>query len=122
MTATERRLLPLVALLGACASEPVAFQEVSDSVIAGCAFSSCHGSGTGGLTLDGTAADRERLLSGESVTGVPYVVPGDPDASYLVHKLEGGPDLAGELMPPGTPLDEETINLVRDWIAEGAGE
>ena len=117
-----RLLLPLVPLLVACASEPVAFQEVSDTVIAGCAFSSCHGSGTGGLTLDGSADDRDRLLSGESVTGLPYVVPGDPDASYLVHKLEGGPDIEGELMPPGTPLDEETIGLVRDWIAEGAGE
>ncbi|MCK6525736.1 hypothetical protein L6R49_30405 [Myxococcota bacterium] len=116
------RALLLLPLLTACAAEPVAFQTVSDNVIAGCAFSSCHGSGTGGLTLDGSAEDHTRLLSGESVTGVPYVVPGDPDASYLVHKLEGGPDIEGELMPPGTPLDEETINLVRDWIAEGAGE
>ncbi|HEX7070016.1 MAG TPA: hypothetical protein VF190_04395, partial [Rhodothermales bacterium] len=49
------------------------------------------------------------------------VVPGDPDASFLVTKLEGGPDLVGSQMPlGGSALSDSQIQLVRDWIAAGA--
>lgn len=49
------------------------------------------------------------------------VVPGDPDRSYLVKKLEGGPGIVGDQMPRlAPPLDQSTIDLVRDWIKRGA--
>lgn len=49
------------------------------------------------------------------------VAPGDPNASYLVHKLEGTPGIAGARMPLGGPfLDAATIAQVRSWIAAGA--
>lgn len=49
------------------------------------------------------------------------VVPGDPDRSYLVKKLEGGPGIVGDQMPRlAPPLDPSTIELVRDWIKRGA--
>ena len=54
---------------------------------------------------------------------------GDPDASYIVRKIEGGPDISGVLMPngcPGTPLNgaqclsPDDIAAIRTWITECA--
>src|SRR6266513_2592072 len=50
------------------------------------------------------------------------VVPGDPDASFLIQKLQGtqAPEL-GERMPDGGPyLLTPTINVIRQWIQDGA--
>jgi hypothetical protein len=48
------------------------------------------------------------------------VQPGEPDESYLVHKLEGTADL-GLRMPLGLPpLDATEIDAIREWIALGA--
>ncbi len=47
--------------------------------------------------------------------------PGNPDASYLVHKIEGAPDITGGRMPlGGPPLDPTLIANVRAWITAGA--
>jgi hypothetical protein len=48
------------------------------------------------------------------------VEPGDADASYLVQKLEGTATEGGR-MPLGQPaLPNETIAVIRQWIANGA--
>ena len=48
------------------------------------------------------------------------VVPGDPDNSYIIHKLEGT-QTVGARMPFGGPfLDQATIDQVRAWIQAGA--
>jgi hypothetical protein len=49
------------------------------------------------------------------------VVPGDPDRSYLIKKLQGGPGIVGDQMPRlAPPLPQTTIDLVREWITRGA--
>ncbi len=49
------------------------------------------------------------------------VEPNNPDGSYIVRKLEGGPGISGGQMPlDRTPLDQRTINAIRVWIAQGA--
>ena len=49
------------------------------------------------------------------------VEPGDPDNSYLIRKLEGGPGITGSRMPFGGPfLDQPTIDMVRQWITDDA--
>ena len=49
-----------------------------------------------------------------------FVVPGDPDASYVIHKLEGT-GICGMRMPRGrAALSSEQIGTIRTWIAEGA--
>jgi hypothetical protein len=50
------------------------------------------------------------------------VAPGDPDASYLVEKLENDAPRAGERMPmpPATPLPARVVGKIREWIREGA--
>ena len=87
------------------------------------ACTACH-AGAGapqGLRLD--AANSYAMLVGVpsvEVPGVLRVAPGRPDASYLVHKLEGNAAV-GARMPLGGPyLDAATIAAVRQWIAAGA--
>ncbi len=48
------------------------------------------------------------------------VLPGDPNNSYIIHKLEGTQSV-GSRMPFGGPfLDQATIDQVRAWIQAGA--
>jgi hypothetical protein len=99
------------------------FEAIRDEVLVrSCGFSSCHGSGAGGFTV---SEDMTR----DDVVNVPtalnpaviLVIAGDPDESYLVRKLEGGPNIQGEQMPPdGAALDPAEIERIRDWIAAGA--
>lgn len=63
---------------------------------------------------------------------LPFVVPGDPDASFLVYKIGGGgqhdPDgrSCRQLMPSREDgkslmdLDPDAVATIRTWIAEGA--
>lgn len=45
------------------------------------------------------------------------VVPGDPERSFLIRKLEGPTTGEGLRMPSGTaPLDAETVAAIRTWI------
>jgi hypothetical protein len=75
-----------------------------------------------GMQLD--AANSYDMLVGIASVGRPDVLrvsPGNPDASYLIRKLEGGPDIVGAQMPLNlTPLRQTTINSIRVWIAQGA--
>lgn len=49
------------------------------------------------------------------------VVPGDPENSYLIHKLEGRAEIAGVRMPlVGPPLTGGQIQIIERWIALGA--
>jgi hypothetical protein len=66
----------------------------------------------------------------QSIVGVPsrnkpgetLVIPGNPDASYIVRKLEGGPDIVGERMPRtgGPYLTSGQMLVLRRWIQQGA--
>ena len=87
-----------------------------------CAFSSCHGSGTGGLTLNGID-DYERLVLAESiyVDNEILVIPGETENSYLVKKMRGTSGIMGDVMPPGG-MDEEVIQRIERWIDAGALE
>ncbi len=54
--------------------------------------------------------------------GAILVVPGDPEASYLIHKLEGRSDIVGQRMPrtSGPFLTSGQISIIERWIALGA--
>ena len=59
------------------------------------------------------------------VPGMLRVAPGDPESSYLVHKLRGThADVGGpadtDPMPPLAPLPDEDITRIEAWIAAGA--
>jgi hypothetical protein len=53
--------------------------------------------------------------------GAIRVIPGDPENSYLIHKLEGRPGIVGTPMPRGNALlSAGQILVIRRWIELGA--
>ena len=86
----------------------------------------CHMTGTepGNLRLFPSAA-YDSIVGAESVsTGRLLVSAGNPDESYLLHKIRGTHlDMGGEgsRMPQGqAPLSQEVITLIEMWVAQGA--
>jgi mono/diheme cytochrome c family protein len=70
-----------------------------------------------GLDLD----DYATLRTGGGRSGVAIVVDGDPCASILVQKIETSPPFGRRMPYDGPPfLTDAEIQVVRDWIAEGA--
>jgi hypothetical protein len=110
---------------GGAASGPVTadFQSIQDNVFTPIC-SKCHigASAPEGLELD--AAHSYGLLVGVPSVEEPNlerVDPGNPDQSYMVLKIEGAPGILGGQMPLGeTPLPQDTINAIRQWISNGA--
>lgn len=91
------------------------------------ACTQCHTSTgrnpSGGLNLNHDVAYDQ--IVGTAVRGKPgavRVIPGDPDNSYLVQKLEGTASIAGKRMPNNGPpyLTDGQILIIRRWIAIGA--
>ncbi len=78
-----------------------------------CNFSGCHGTDAPPNLVKLTSWGD--LMTSGGGTGV--VVPGQPETSTLVLRIEG----RGARMPPtGLPLNQNQINGIRAWIAEGA--
>jgi hypothetical protein len=75
-----------------------------------------------GLRLDGdNAYDFLVNVASNEKPELLRVKPLDPDNSYIIHKLEGGPNIVGAQMPLNiSPLSQETINAIRVWISQGA--
>ena len=48
------------------------------------------------------------------------VEPGDAENSYLIHKLEGRTSIVGDPMPPDDRLTTEQIDVIKQWINDGA--
>jgi hypothetical protein len=48
------------------------------------------------------------------------VQPGDPANSYLWRKLNGGPSITGQQMPPGNTLTAQELADIQAWITDGA--
>jgi len=85
----------------------------------------CHAKSLGGLTMT-NAMDSYAILVGVPSwqTDLDRVEPGDPDKSYLFHKLSGTQDSvagSGLWMPAGgAKLSQEKLDLVAAWISDGA--
>ena len=118
------RLFFLLGLSACTAAEPPAtFTEVYEDILfQSCGFSSCHGGSAGAPYLSDPQEAYDSLVDAESNAkeGAILVVPGDPDNSYLIQKMEAAPDIVGDEMPPSSPLDSEVIERIRSWIADGA--
>ena len=91
------------------------------------ACSACHTdvgrTPAAGLNLRDAATAYAALVGRPSArkAGATFVVPGDPDASYLVQKLDGRTDIVGVRMPLGGPfLTDGQMLVVRRWIQSGA--
>ncbi len=91
-----------------------------------CATSACHSmrGGKAGLVLEeGVAGGNLVNIASTEQPTLRRVLPGDPEQSYLVHKIEGRPGISGVRMPKARPpLAQEQIDLIRLWITQGAVE
>jgi len=77
---------------------------------------------SGGLNLvhDG-AYDQLVNVASARKPGATRVVPGDPENSYVIHKVEGRSGIVGVQMPLGGPyLTDGQILILKRWIALGA--
>lgn len=101
-------------------------------------FSAADSSGRAACTQCHNAGNRNNAALLSLAEGVSYgelvnvassrkpgairVVPGDPDGSYLIHKLEGRGDIVGQRMPRtgGPYLTAGQISIIRRWIELGA--
>jgi hypothetical protein len=98
------------------------FESIQENVLTPIC-TACH-AGAGaplGLRLDAESS-YAMLVNAPSaeVPGLLRVSPGDPDGSYLIQKLEGTAAV-GDRMPLDQPaLPQATIDVIRQWIAEGA--
>ena len=98
------------------------FQSIQDNVFTPIC-TACHtgASAPQGLRLD--AANSFALLVGVASSEVPgtlRVAPGNPSASYLIQKLEGTAAVGARMPLNGTPLAQADINMIRQWITDGA--
>ena len=108
-----------------CTSDepPPTLEEIQLEVFnKSCGFSSCHNGESYLLDLSTVEASAAMVdLESQHAPGEIFVIPEDPDNSYLVKKLENPSGIVGEPMPPPAGgLDESKIAMIRDWISAGA--
>jgi hypothetical protein len=91
------------------------------------ACTGCHTSSgrtpAAGLDLAGATAHAQLLnVPSNGKVGAVRVIPGDPENSYLIHKLEGRTTIVGQRMPrtTGPFLTDGQIRVIRRWIELGA--
>jgi len=127
---------------------PATLASIQEKVFSPTCASGCHEPGgegynetnlSGGMPLDLSSV----AASYSSLVGIPSTIPpkcgttitesgtlpcgdrvvsGDPDASWLIAKLEGkNPAFTGDKMPRNAaPLSQDEIDVIRQWIEEGA--
>jgi hypothetical protein len=87
----------------------------------GCTGTSCHGTAQqAGLDLRTGASFAELVNVRATSEPIVRVLPGNPDGSYLVIKLEGRQSVGDRMPQTGQPLDSIDLTNIRNWIAQGA--
>jgi hypothetical protein len=84
-----------------------------------CGLSACHDSDEPAQGLDLISPGLEARVAGTvGACARPIVVPGDPDASYLLSKVRLATLSCGQRMPlDQAPLEPEAIECLEQWIA-----
>jgi len=76
-----------------------------------------------GLNLDHDVAYSQLVnVASREQPGLMRVAPSNPDASYIIHKLEGQAGIIGRRMPYNGPpyLTDGQIQIIQRWITIGA--
>jgi hypothetical protein len=91
------------------------------------ACTNCHNAGNAqnaaGLNLEANVSYAMLVsVAARQKPGAVRVIPGDPDNSYLVQKLEGTAGIVGQRMPrtAGPFLTDGQMSVIRRWISQGA--
>lgn len=134
-----RRLLPLALLAtAACdggdppADDPVdtpqveTFARIQADILVPKCGASCHGTEArqGGLNVEGPEAydelfDADCDNEQARVEGLVRVAPGNPEHSFLWIKVTDATGF-GDPMPPFGALDDDELERIANWIAQGA--
>ncbi len=83
----------------------------------------CHAGAAAPQGLRLEEGQSHAMLVNVPSTEVPSLLrvdPGNPDDSYLVQKIEGTAAVGDRMPLGGQPLDQETIDAIRQWITDGA--
>lgn len=83
----------------------------------------CHrGSHISGLELEDAQRSYDELVDVASTEDPNFdrVEPGQPDGSYLIHKIEGTQSTGRRMPLNQPPLSPEAIAVIRQWISDGA--
>jgi len=100
------------------------FSEIQSNVFTpSCASSNCHAGGGASAGLNLEAANSYAELVGIASTqdsATQRVNAGSPINSYLIHKLENTAVTGAQMPPGGTPLPQTSIDIIRQWITDGA--
>ncbi|MBX3188187.1 MAG: hypothetical protein KF819_14290 [Labilithrix sp.] len=133
----------IVASSSSCSSDPEPEEappakfkaDVLPILRTSCALTACHGSASSNLGIhlpeDAALVYKELQKVSPTANGVKFVVPGDPENSYFMLKIDGtqgkvGAKCAngtcGDQMPPRPDplLSARRRDVVRRWIAAGA--
>lgn len=73
-----------------------------------------------GLALDASATPESLIGVAATESDLALVAPGDPEASYLLHKIRGTQEEVGGggmQMPLGSVLSDEDIATIESWIS-----
>ena len=114
---------PLAAGPGPAALEPTLASIQAKVFSVNCAIPGCHGGGTvqQGLRLDpGFSAGNLINVASPRDANLMRVVPGNPNASFIIQKLEGTQTLGDRMPQFGPYLSQATIDVIRQWIQLGA--
>jgi len=98
------------------------FRSIQDRVFTP-VCTGCHAGAAAPLGLRLDEASSYALLVNAASVEVPAlrrVQPGNPDASYLIQKLEGTAARGARMPLNSPPLPAATIAVIRQWIANGA--
>ena len=92
------------------------------SVVFNTRCTSHHGAiANAGLDLRSPQSFNNLVGAPSTQTALLRVAPGNADASYLIHKLDGRAGIVGERMPQNGPfLTTQEIDVIRMWIDTGA--
>lgn len=99
-----------------------AFGEIQSTIFTPICME-CHGviGGSAGLSLAAPGSFANIVgVSSTQVSSLSRISPNDPDNSYLVQKIEGIAAVGGQMPLGGPPLPQESIDLVRQWVTDGA--
>ena len=100
----------------------VGFAKLQDEIFTPIC-TACHAGGAAPLGLRLEAGLSYAMLVNVASVEVPEllrVAPGNPDASYLVHKIEGRAAVGAQMPLGGPALSQSVIDDVRTWISTGA--
>ncbi len=107
--------------------EQLSFAAHVETILdASCALGGCHSASDPqeGMNLTAGAAYGSIVNVQSNQSSLLRIDPGEPDDSYLVHKIQGTQNTvggSGDRMPQGGPfLSTNQINIIRAWVSADA--